>query len=170
MTVAALYEGWGRAQTRLAARLPLLSDEQLAVKGDGWPIWAIVAHMAGARVYWLCHVCGEPGAEQTPWVRVDAEGWEDRLDTPRGSAELLNVVETTWAIVRSCLERWTPDMLGVALTREWEGVVQHHTRQSILTRMVMHDSFHVGEISLLLGQQGLPSLDPWEVPPAPAEA
>src|SRR5690349_23076426 len=34
---------------------------------------------------------------------------------------------------------------------------QHHTRHSVLTRLVMHDSFHAGEVSLLLGLNGLPS-------------
>ncbi len=57
-----------------------LSPGQLAVPiRSAWPIWASVSHLAGARVYWLCHVFGEPGADTTPFTEreiVDS-GWED---------------------------------------------------------------------------------------------
>jgi uncharacterized damage-inducible protein DinB len=170
MSVAAMYEGWRRVQDRLVARLPLLSTEQLGLKAsaDSWPIWAIVAHLAGARVYWLCGVFGEPGAEKTPFRDPIGDGWEDRLDAPRGSSELLDAVESSWDVLESCLDRWTPEMLDVAFTRVRDGEVQRHTRHSVLTRLVMHDAFHSGEVSLLLGLNGLPSLDPWEPPPAAA--
>ncbi len=57
-------------------------------------------------------------------------------------------------------------MLDQAFSREWAGAVQRHTRQSVLTRLVMHDAFHCGEVSLVLGMHGLASLDPWEPPAA----
>jgi hypothetical protein len=40
-------------------------------------------------------------------------------------------------------------------------VVQVHTRQSVLIRMITHDAFHSGEISLVLGSNGLGAIDPW---------
>ncbi|MBA2370608.1 MAG: hypothetical protein H0V71_03060 [Chloroflexi bacterium] len=47
-----------------------MTDAQLAIRpsADLWPIWATVGHTAGAWVYWVCHVVGEPGAETTPFV------------------------------------------------------------------------------------------------------
>jgi len=164
MAVEEVYEGWRRVQDRLVARLPGMSAEQLSLRAspESWPVWAIVAHIAGTRVYWLCSVCGEPGFEGTPFSDPGGEGWEDRLDVPRGADELVEAVRSSWAIVDSCLARWTPEMLHVGFTRSRDGEVQHHTRYSVLTRLVMHDSFHAGEVSLLLGLSGLPSLDPWE--------
>lgn len=164
MSVAAMYEGWPRVQTRLVHALPRLRPEDLQLVGGegGWPIWAIVSHLAGTRVYWLCHVFKEPGAETTPFTDPSGEGWEDHLDHPRSSAELVGALESTWSVVQSCLERWTPDMLDEVFTRRVGDVVQRHSRHSVLTRMVMHDSFHCGEISLLLGMHGLPAMDPWE--------
>ncbi len=166
MTVAATYAGWDRVQRRLAARVPRLTAEELARKGSpgGWPVWAIVAHLSGTRAYWLCVVCGEPGIETTPFRDPANDGWEDHLDEPRGAHELAAAVETTGAIVERCLQTWTDQMLGVAFTRTRNGELEHHTRASVLTRIVMHDSFHAGEISLLLGGSGGPSLDPWESP------
>ncbi len=164
MAVEAVYEGWRRIQDRLVARLPGMSDEQLSLRAsaESWPVWAIVAHIAGTRMYWLCSVCGLPGIESTPFTDPASEGWEDRLDVPRGADELLEAVRSSWAIVDSCLTGWTPEMLPVAFELTRNGEVQHHTRHSVLTRLVMHDSFHAGEVSLLLGLNGLPSLDPWE--------
>jgi len=164
MIASDVYEGWPRVQERLVARISQLSSDELALRAspDGWPVWALIAHLAGARVYWLCSVCGEPGLETTPFEDPANDGWEDHLDEPRSGAELLMAVMTSGAIVRSCLERWTPDMLAVAFERTRNGRVEQHTRASVLTRIVMHDSFHAGEISLLLGTRGIRSLDPWE--------
>jgi uncharacterized damage-inducible protein DinB len=53
-------------------------------------------------------------------------------------------------------------MLGESFSRPMPSGLQHHTRASVLTRMVQHDAFHIGEISMILGQNGLPSMDPWE--------
>jgi uncharacterized damage-inducible protein DinB len=165
MSVADMYEGWSRIQKRLVSRLPLLSERDLGLRAsaDGWPVWAIVSHLAGARVYWLCSVCGEPGLETTPFRDPANEGWEDTLDIPRNRNELLEALESSWRIVESSLERWTPGMLAEAFKRVRDGAVERHTRSSVLTRLVMHDAFHAGEVSQLLGQNALPSLDPWAI-------
>jgi uncharacterized damage-inducible protein DinB len=167
MSVDSLYEGWRRVQDRLVERLPRMSDEELSLRGgsDGWPVWALIAHFAGTRAYWLCTVCGEPGVETTPFPNPAIDGWEDHLDQPRGSAELLDAIESTGAIVDRCMREWNLDMLPVAFSRVRNGEVQRHTRASVLTRIISHDFFHVGEVSVLLGSHGWPSLDPWESPP-----
>jgi hypothetical protein len=166
MSVVATVEGWERIQERLVKRLPQLGPDELGLRAsaDGWPIWAMVGHLAGARVYWLCDVFAEPGAETTPFTNAAEEGWEDRLDVPRGPDELLLALESTWQIVQSCLRRWTMEMLGETFTREKRGKLEHHSRHAVLTRLVMHDAFHCGEVSLVLGMHGLPSMDPWEPP------
>jgi hypothetical protein len=84
---------------------------QLAIRpsADRWPIWATVGHTAGARVYWLCDVIGEPGAETTPFPDAATTGWEDDLDHPRSADELVEALDSTWRLIESCLDRWTPD-------------------------------------------------------------
>jgi uncharacterized damage-inducible protein DinB len=163
MSVAPIFEGWQRIQQHLVRRVADLGPEELRLKAsaDAWPVWAIVSHIATARVYWLCGVFKEPGAEGTPFADPFGEGWEDRLDAPRKTDELILAVESSWRVVESCLRGWTLDMLGKAFTREIDGEVQHHTRQSVLTRLATHDAFHSGEISILLDANGFASLDPW---------
>ncbi len=51
--------------------------------------------------------------------------------------------------------------LGSTAERTRDGVVQIHTRASVLNRIFTHDAFHAGEISQLLGLHGLPPIDLW---------
>ncbi len=157
------YDGWRLSNDRLAEMIGSLTREQLALKpaANLWPIWATTAHLAGMRVYWLCTILKEPGAEGTPFGDPAGEGWEDDLAHPRDSKELTSVLASTWQIVQECLERWTPEMLQEEFRREWDGNIQIHTRQSVLMRMITHDGYHCGEISQTLGIHGLKELDIW---------
>lgn len=163
-SIGPFYEGWRKANSRLIDGVAKLSDDQLALQvGSYWPIWALVGHLAGARVFWLCEVLKEVGAETTPFTDAAHGGWEDHLEQPRGAAELVGALETSWKIVERCLATWTPEMLGEEFPRE--GTAQIHTRQSILMRLITHDSFHAGEISMILGTHGLPEIDLWRPGP-----
>jgi uncharacterized damage-inducible protein DinB len=163
-SVAPFYEGWRKHNGRLVDAIRALTDDQLTLRAapDKWPIWAIAAHTAGMRVYWLCGVFKESGAESTPFTDpTSGYGWEDDENTPRGSRELVTALETSWEIVGRCLESWTTSMLGEEYTREIGGKTQTHTRQSVLMRMITHDAYHSGEISQILGVHGLPEIDLW---------
>jgi hypothetical protein len=163
-TVSRFFPDWPQYASRLVDAVRDLSAAQLAIRAsaDHAPIWALAAHCAGVRVYWLCGVFGEPGADTTPFPDPFAEvGWEDDESHPRTAVELVGALETTWAIVEGCLDRWTPGMLDAAFERRYGDVVQHHTRASVLNRLMSHDAFHAGEISQLLGSHGLGSIDLW---------
>lgn len=170
-SIREFYQGWQVFNDRIAGVVQLLTPEQLAIRPapDLLPIWATVGHTAGVRVYWLCGVFKEPGAETTPFPDPFAEtGWEDDLDTPRSAAELVTALDTTWKIVADCLDRWTPEMLRESFPREIFGTRQSHTRQSVLMRMLTHDAYHAGELSQTLGIHHLPQIDLWR-PPLPDE-
>ena len=162
-TVAPFYEGWHLFNEALVAALAPLSAEQLAlpIGSPSWPIWASASHLAGARVFWLCHVFKEPGAETTPFNDPTGLGWEDDLAHPRSAAELVGALRSSWGIVERCLVTWTPESLDQVATRTRGTEVRVHTRQSVLMRMITHDAFHSGEISLALGNNGLGAIDPW---------
>ena len=169
MSVWSLYEGWERVHLRIVDGMRDLDSETLALsRVEGWPIWALAAHMSGARVGWVCGVLKEPGVEATPFGSLDADGWEDHPEHPRSADELVQALQTSWAIVASCLDRWTPEMLGERFERRYGDRLQSHTRSSVLTRLMTHDAFHIGEISLILGSHGLPAMDPWDRPPPPS--
>jgi uncharacterized damage-inducible protein DinB len=162
-TVAPFYEGWSLFNDGLVTALAPLSAEQLAlpVGSPTWPIWASASHLAGARVYWLCAVFKEPGAETTPFSDPAGFGWEDNLAHPRSAEELVGALASSWKIVERCLATWTPETLDQEARRTRRSVVQIHTRQSVLIRLITHDAYHCGEISLTLGSNGLAAIDPW---------
>jgi uncharacterized damage-inducible protein DinB len=163
-SIEPFYADWAGYNRRVVSALRGLSEADLALRVAGsehWPIWAVAGHDAGSRVYWLCHVFGEPGAETTPFTDPTGFGWEDDLATPRTGAELAAAFESTWRIVAGCLERWTPEMLGESVLREGRSGPQRHTRQSVLLRLITHDAYHVGEISLALGAHGRQPIDLW---------
>ena len=157
------YADWTQYRSRLLDGVRDLSAEQLAISAgpDHAPIWALAAHCAGTRAYWLCGVLGEPGAGTTPFPDPFADGWEDDLDHPRSGGELAVALESTGAIIERCLDTWTTDTLDVEFERSLGDVRQRHSRRSVLLRLLSHDSFHSGEISQLLGAHGLPAIDLW---------
>jgi uncharacterized damage-inducible protein DinB len=164
MSIRPFYDRWPQYNRRLAEVVGAMTDEQLAIapSPERWPIWATVGHTVSARVYWLCGILGEPGAETTPWPDpINDEGWEDDLEQPRSAAELVAVIGSTWAIVDGCLDRWTPEALGEEVERYYGDQRQVHTRSSILQRLLTHEAYHCGELSQTLGIAGLPQIDLW---------
>jgi hypothetical protein len=163
LSIRTAYDMWPQYNRRLREVIGAMTPGQLAVRPspDLWPVWATVGHTAGARVYWLCHVIGEPGAEATPFADAASEGWEDELDHPRSAAELVGALDSTFSIVERCLDRWTVNMLSDQIRREYAGTVQVHHRGSVLQRLFSHDAYHCGELSQTLGINGLAQIDLW---------
>ncbi len=163
-TIRPAYGMWPQYDGRLREVIGAMSDEQLAIRPspDGSPIWATVGHTAGVRVYWLCAIVGEPGAETTPFAgAASGIGWEDDLDHPRSADELVDALASTFRVIEGCLDRWTFDMLDDTIHRDYQGNVQVHTRGSILQRLFSHEAYHCGELSQTLGIHGLPQIDLW---------
>jgi uncharacterized damage-inducible protein DinB len=162
--VAGFYRGWQLTNDALSAAVGRLTPEQLRlpVGSPAWPIWASVSHVAGSRVYWLCSVLGERGLDATPFRDIDVAttGWEDDPDHPRAAAELVDALDSSWRIVERSLASWTPAMLEEEFPRTRGDVVQLHSRQSVIMRLLTHDAYHCGEIALTLGSNGVPGGGP----------
>ena len=164
MSIRLFYDRWPQYNRRLTDIVRTMTDEQLAIRPAPArdPIWATVGHTAGARTYWLCGVLGEPGADTTPFTEpLTGVGWEDDLDHPRSADELVYALDSTWAIVDRCLDRWTPAMLEEPVERLYGDQRQIHSRASILQRLLTHEAYHCGELSQTLGIEGLPQIDLW---------
>jgi uncharacterized damage-inducible protein DinB len=163
MSIRSFYSMWPQYNRRLREVVAPMTEEQLAIRPseDGWPIWATVGHTAGGRVYWLCDIIGEPGADTTPFPAGSTDGWEDDLRHPRRADELMHALDSTFAIIEDCLDRWSPEMIDDEIEREFGGSVQIHTRSSILQRLFSHEAYHCGELSQTLGIHDLPQIDLW---------
>jgi hypothetical protein len=163
-TIRAAYGMWPQYNRRFSEVIGGLTDAQLAIRPapDLLPIWAAVGHTAAMRVYWLCEVVGERGAETTPfWDGAATVDWADDLDHPRSADELAAGMDASFAIVEACLDSWTFEMLADEVERRYLDSVQAHTRASILQRLLTHEAWHAGELSQTLGINGLPQMDLW---------
>jgi uncharacterized damage-inducible protein DinB len=163
-TIRLAYQMWPQYNRRIREVIAAMTDEQLAIRPapDLLPIWASVGHTVAMRVYWLCEVVGEQGVETTPfWDGSTTVDWADDLDHRRSAAELTSAMDSTFAIVEGCLDRWTVDMLTDEIQRRYGDTVQVHTRSSILQRLLTHEAWHAGELSQTLGIHGLPQIDLW---------
>jgi uncharacterized damage-inducible protein DinB len=165
LTIRAFYDRWPQYNRRLIEAIAPLTDEQLAIRPspDHWPIWAIVGHLAGSRVYWLCTVASEAGFESTPFADLSGEGWEDDLAHPRGAVELVGALESTFAIIDRVLDEWTPATLAEEFERFYRDERQVHSRASILQRLLTHEAYHDGEIAVAMGSHGLEPVYIWRM-------
>ncbi|HEX5451750.1 MAG TPA: DinB family protein [Candidatus Limnocylindrales bacterium] len=170
MSLTAFYGHWRIYNRLFAAAIRGMDPAELQLQADvadpstaaHWPIWAIAAHTAGARVYWLCVRAGEPGLERAAFVDArTGEGWEDDLSKPRSADEVADALQLSWSVIDGAIDRWTPEMLAEPIAVESSQGLVHHTRESILIRLLMHDAYHVGEIALIQGIHGRAQLDLW---------
>src|SRR5512132_4495593 len=155
-TAYSLWPGYNRALRDVVASL---TEEQLAIKPtpERWPLWATVGHLACQRVFGLCDWAGAPGAETTRFTNAawDCPG-DDDLEHVLSSAELVEAIDSTFAIIESCLDSWTLEMLAEEVSHpDWPGDWTH-PRAWALERSFAHDVWHIAELSDALGRAGLP--------------
>ena len=171
MSVAALqpfYEGWARHQALVIDALRGLTPEQLDFRTapHQWAVWQLAGHVAGSRAYWFHDVLGEgdPATRDlfrvdrttVPGLRLEDAGWEDVEDHPRSAEELVDGLKRSWTLVDDCLRRWTAEDLDASVVRP----SRTHHRGWVVWHVMEHDLHHGGEISQILGSNGLSGLDP----------
>jgi uncharacterized damage-inducible protein DinB len=161
------YEGWAGHQELLVAALRDLTPEQLDLRTapHQWAVWQLAAHIAGTRAYWFHDILGEgdPGVRDmfrverstVPGVSIEDAGWEDDASQPRSAAELIDGLTRTWRLMDDCLRRWTPEDLEVTVVRK----SRTRSRGWVIYHVLEHDTHHGGEISQILGSNGLAPLD-----------
>ena len=165
-----LFDGWGDHQRLVIDMLAGLTESQLALRpaAETWSVWQLAAHVAGSRSYWMQDVLGEGDpalrdrfrVESTtvPELPLEDAAWEDDEDHPRDARELVRALEDTWALVDERLRRWTPDDLAEELTRDRSSGTQTFTRSWVIWHLMEHDVHHAGEMSIILGSNGVQGL------------
>jgi uncharacterized damage-inducible protein DinB len=90
-----------------------------------------------------------------PGLAPEDAQWEDVEDEPRSAEELVDALSRTWAMVDDCLRRWTADDLAGSVVRSG----RTHHRGWVVWHVMEHDIHHGGEMSQILGSNGLSGLD-----------
>ena len=166
-TLQPFYEGWAAHQTLVIDAIRSLTPVQLDLRTapHQMAIWQLAGHVAGGRAYWFHDILGEGDPSTRDLFRVDRTtvpglpleeaGWEDDEDHPRSAEELVDGLRRSWAMVDDCLRCWTSEDLDASVVRP----ERTHHRGWVVWHVMEHDLHHGGEISQILGSNGLPGLD-----------
>ncbi len=144
---ARAFASWQDYQDALTRAVALLSDEQLQRRPFAGLRTAgeIAEHIVFGRALHLHRTLGEPAAELLPLLQ-----WENADDLPHTAAEIVHGLELTWRFVTAYLMRGSP---ASPLSENEALIVQ------TIWGLLDHDLPHAGELSMLLGAQGLPGVE-----------
>ena len=144
---ARAFESWQDYQQALKRAIAQLTEEQLQrqlILGLRTP-GEIAEHIVFGRALHLHRTLRQGVAELTPFLR-----WEDADDPPHTAAEIVQGLDLTWQFIIACLMHGSP----TDPTSE-EDVSIRQTIWGLLD----HDLPHAGELSLLLGADGMPGVE-----------
>ena len=155
-TLDVIYENWRGYHEKLRDCIAPLTNEQLSLQPAArmWPLWQLVQHIISVRAGWFSGTLQENDAAMTAYM---AWGQRDSLD--RSAVELARGLDETWAFIEARLQRWTPADCAMTFPDEWDGQIYEVSRSWVIYHVLEHDLHHGGEISLILGMNGLPGLD-----------
>jgi hypothetical protein len=144
---ARVFESWQDYQEALKRAIAPLTEEQLQrqlIPGLRTP-GEIAEHIVFGRALHLHRTLGDAAVELTPLLR-----WDDVDGTPHTAREILDGLELTWQLIANYLMRGSstdtiPEEQAVIVQTIWG--------------LLDHDLPHAGELSLLLGADGLPGVE-----------
>ncbi|HEX9069505.1 MAG TPA: DinB family protein [Ktedonobacterales bacterium] len=146
------YSGWKHYHQLLRDHVAARSAEELRFQAAPAlrPAWLLVTHIISVRAGWLHDTLGESDASFGA-----LHEWQRDKVTQRSSAELLEGLDRTWAVLETCLTRWTEADLDATFDDDGETV----TRGWVVWHVLEHDLHHGGEYFFTMGMQGIEGPD-----------
>lgn len=142
-----VFESWQDYQEALKRAIAPLTHEQLqkrTISNLRTP-GEVAEHIVFGRAYHLYHTLGADATELTPFI-----SWGDTNDVSHTAEEIVQGLELTWQVITHCL------MKGVSIDTVSE-------QQALIIQTIWglldHDLPHAGELSLLLGADGLAGVE-----------
>lgn len=143
-----IIESWQYYQSELKRVIAPLTEEQLSLRPvpGQRSLGELAAHIVFGRALWLHRVLGQP--ELAPML-----DWDKPEARPRTAAEVVQGLDLTWRILRTCLDDWTAEALRSTVPSD------EAERLQVIWGLMEHDMHHGGEFSFVLGTCSLPALD-----------
>ncbi len=155
-TLEVIYASWRGYQEKLRAAIAPLTDAQLGLQPAAhmWPLGQLAQHIIGVRAGWFSGTLQDEDAAMGAYME-----WGQRESPARSAAELVGGLDATWAFIEARLQRWTPGDCAATFPDEWDGQVVEVSRSWVIYHVLEHDLHHGGEIALILGMNGLKTVD-----------
>jgi uncharacterized damage-inducible protein DinB len=155
-TLDVIYENWRGYHDKLRNCIAPLTAEQLLLQpaAQMWPLGQIVQHIISVRAGWFSGTLQDDDALMSAYML-----WGQRESPDRSAAELVKGLADTWAFIEARVQRWTPADCAQTFPDEWDGQVYEVSRSWVIYHVLEHDLHHGGEVSLILGMNGLRTLD-----------
>ena len=154
--IPSIHQGWHEYQKTLIEAITPLTLEQLSLRPapDLLSVGEIAAHIVQTRAAWFYFVMGDGGEEFKTLGK-----WKVRSDISGNKEEIIKGLETTWARMQEIIKGWsTKDWEMTWPDEEDESTPDLLTRPWIVWHLIEHDLHHGGEISIILGANGLGGL------------
>jgi uncharacterized damage-inducible protein DinB len=155
-TLDVIYENWRGYQEKLCTSIAPLTTEHLLLQPAArmWPLGQIVQHIISVRAGWFSGTLQDHDEVMNQYM-----AWGQRDSPARSAMELVRGLNDTWAFIEARLQRWTPDDCARTFPDEWDGQTYEVSRSWVIYHVMEHDLHHGGEVSLILGMNGLQALD-----------
>jgi uncharacterized damage-inducible protein DinB len=155
-TLDVIYDNWQGYQEKLRDCVTPLTKEQLLLQPAArmWPLGQIVQHIISVRAGWFSGTLQDEDKAMNEYM-----SWGQPDSPSRSAAELAHGLDETWAFIESRLRRWTAADCAKTFPDEWGGQVYQVSRNWVIYHVLEHDLHHGGEVSLILGMNGLQTPD-----------
>ena len=155
-TLEVIYENWRGYNKKLCNSIALLTDAQFSLQPAAhmWPLGQLVQHIISVRAGWFSGTLQDDDQVMNSYML-----WGQRDSSNRSAIELVHGLNETWAFIEARLQRWTPDDCAKTFPDEWNGQKYEVSRSWVIYHVMEHDLHHGGEISLLLGMNGLQGIE-----------
>ncbi len=155
-TLDVIYENWRGYHQKLRDCIAPLTNEHLLLQPAAhmWPLGQFVQHIISVRAGWFSGTLQDDDQAMNAYM-----SWGQRDSSTRRAEELVRGLDETWAFIEARLQRWTPGDCASTFPDEADGQVYEVSRSWVISHVMEHDLHHGGEVSLILGMNGLRAPD-----------
>ena len=152
-TLDVIYKNWKSYHEKLRDCIAPLTEQQLSIQPVArmWPLEQIVQHIISVRAGWFSGTL-----QDNDEVMNEYMSWGQRDSPSRSAIELARSLDDTWAFIEARLQRWTSDDCATTFLDEGDNGQKYEVSRSwVIYHVMEHDLHHGGEVSLILGMNGL---------------
>jgi uncharacterized damage-inducible protein DinB len=167
-SLASVYDGWNGYQTSLVHAIAPLTRQQLLWRPapDARSVGEVARHISLGRVTWFARM-NAPGSlevvKQINHWETDSDGnqdiVQDTIAITEQAGELVRWLELTWQMISKTLSTWEVSDITQTYGHTWNEKTYSVSRQWTIWRIMSHDIHHGGELSLMLGLQGVKAFE-----------